>query len=91
VHAEVSSVPTMLLLAASGACGTIVPGSAIAGAGGLRAYPLKPAIQRRAHVAYSSVTPLSIASEQVRAVLIETAVELVTSGRWPGASLLAPH
>jgi len=90
VHAEVSTVSTMLLLAASCAGGIIVPGSAIAGNGTMHVHPIAPMIRRRAQLAYSSVTPLSPASEHVRAVLLEASAELVQSGRWPGASLLAP-
>ncbi|MDO8942748.1 MAG: LysR substrate-binding domain-containing protein, partial [Desulfobacterales bacterium] len=88
VHAEVSSVFTMLLLASSGAGGGILPGSAISGHGSLHAYQIEPPIRRRAHLAYSRVTPLSIASESVRDVLLTTVAELVTAGRWPGATLL---
>jgi len=90
VHAEVSSVSTMLLLAASGAGGIIVPGSAISGNEDLHAYPIAPAIRRRAHLAFSSATPLSIASGHVRTILMETVRQLVGAGRWPGASLLPP-
>ncbi|MES2632990.1 MAG: LysR substrate-binding domain-containing protein [Pseudomonadota bacterium] len=91
VQAEVSSVSTMLLLAASGPGGSIVPGSAIAGLRTMHVYPLEPPIRRRAHLAFSSVTPLSEASERVRAVLLQTVAERVQSGHWPGATLLAPH
>ena len=87
VHAEVSSVATMLLLVSSGAGGIIVPGSAIPGNEHLHAYPIEPMIRRRAHLAFSSVTPLSTASEHVRTILLETARELVSEGRWPGARI----
>lgn len=88
VHAEVSSVFTMLLLAASGAGGGILPGSAISGHEHLHAYPIEPAVRRRAHLAFSRVTPLSTASQQVRMILLETVAELVNAGRWRGAILL---
>lgn len=88
VHAEVSSVFTMLLLASSGAGGGILPGSAISGHDHLHAYPIEPAIRRRAHLACSRVTPLSTASEHVRTILLDTVAELVNAGRWPGGVLL---
>lgn len=89
VHAEVSSVFTMLLLASSGAGGGILPGSAISGREDLHTYLIEPPIRRRAHLAFSRVTPLSTASEHVRSILLETVAGLVKAGRWPGAMLLA--
>jgi LysR family nitrogen assimilation transcriptional regulator len=76
-----------MLLLVGGKVGTIVPGSAIAGRPDLYAYAIKPEIRRRASLAHSTAAPLSAASEQVHAIMVETVMELVKTGRWLGATL----
>ncbi|MFT3805158.1 MAG: LysR substrate-binding domain-containing protein [Burkholderiaceae bacterium] len=90
IHAEVSSIPTMVRLVEDGLIGTIVPGSALASpstASALIAHPITPRIVRTATLACSQTIPLSAASERVRSLLMQTVVDLVTAGSWPGAGL----
>lgn len=89
VHAEVSSISTMLLLVEDGLGGTIVPGSALARASQknpLQVRRIEPSIGRTATLAVSQ-TSSSAASKAVESILVETVADLVNSHRWMGASI----
>lgn len=91
IHAEVSSIPTMLLLVREGVGGTIVPGAAISSTAPdplLAAHRIEPRIVRRASLCHAQSVPLSAAAEAVRTILLGAVEELLLAGRWLGAEVI---
>ena len=91
VHAEVSSIPTVLLLVLEGVGGAIVPGAAISASHPslhLSAHAISPPIIRRASLGHALSAPPSAETEAVRKVLVETSKYLIHSKQWLGASFV---
>lgn len=87
---EIDGLATLMEAVRAGHAATIQPGAAAAGLGstGLRMVEISDAhVGRRNLLASLSDEELSPAALAARVAIIEVTRELVSSGRWPGASL----
>jgi LysR family nitrogen assimilation transcriptional regulator len=90
VHAEASSIQTLLTVVAEGSLSTLVPYSALSwhpATSALRLWPVSPTIARPVSLAWSRSSSMSHATECVRSAIIDVASELIKCGTWKGALL----
>jgi len=93
VIAEASTTPLLISTVKSGLGVTILPLSAISEEppGSIQAARItNPSLTRELSVCSSAVSPLSLASEKVREVLIELLQTLVVTKKWKGARVIRP-
>jgi LysR family nitrogen assimilation transcriptional regulator len=93
VIAEASTTPLLISTVKSGLGVTILPLSAIneEPPGSIQVARItNPSLTRELSVCSSAVSPLSLASENVREVLIELLQTLVVTKKWKGARVIRP-
>ena len=93
VIAEASTTPLLISTVKSGLGVTILPLSAISEEppGSIQAARItNPSLTRELSLCSSAVSPLSLASEKVREVLIELLQTLVVTKKWKGARIIGP-
>jgi LysR family tcuABC transcriptional regulator len=92
--AEVDGLAMLMDIVRAGVAATIQPGSALARTEGteLKRFAFRERdLARPSFMASLPEDELSPAALATRSVFTETAVRLVQSGQWPGATLTAPH